>query len=46
MHIFSTKIARYVAKGNKINSRKGLNFVKDLERYGISVTDALKIRKI
>ena len=43
MHIISRKLARFVANGGKINSNKGSNFVKDLERYGISVTDALKI---
>ena len=44
-YITSRKLARFVANGGKINSNKGSNFVKDLERYGISVTDALKIRK-
>ena len=42
-YITSRKLARFVANGGKINSNKGSNFVKDLERYGISVTDALKI---
>jgi GH24 family phage-related lysozyme (muramidase) len=39
----SNKLAKFVSAGGKINSSKGANFVKDLERYGISLKDALKI---
>ena len=41
--ISAQKLARYVSKGNKLTSSKGAKFVADLERYGISATDALKL---
>ena len=41
----SRKLAKYISAGGKMDSRKGLNFIRDLERYGISGTDGLRIGK-
>ena len=43
--ITARKFTNYVSRGGKVTSNKGSNFVKDLDRYGISITDALKIGK-
>ena len=42
-YITSQKLAKYVSAGNKINSSKGSKLVRDLDRYGISIKDALRI---
>ena len=42
-YITSKKFATFVSKGGKINSSKGASYVKDLERYGISIKDGLRI---
>ena len=42
-YLTSRKLANFVNKGGKLNSSKAANFVKDLERYGITVKDALRI---
>jgi len=39
------KLARYVSKGNSLNTRKGLRLADDLSRYGISVEDGLRLGK-
>tara|TARA_E500000318_G_scaffold25330_1_gene25334 strand:- start:238 stop:4473 length:4236 start_codon:yes stop_codon:yes gene_type:complete len=41
--ISAKKLANYVNKGNKINSSKGVKLVADLDRYGITATDGLKL---
>ena len=41
--ITSRKLANFVSKGGKLNSNKAAGFIKDLERYGITAQDALRI---
>jgi len=42
-YVTSRNFANFVSKGGKINSSKGARYVKDLERYGISIKDSLRI---
>ena len=42
-YITARKLAKYVSRGNSINSSKASGFIKDLERYGITAKDALNI---
>jgi len=39
----ANKLSKFVSKGGKLNSSKGSKLVTDLERYGVTATDALKI---
>ena len=39
----SNKLAKFLSAGGKLNSNKGSNLVKDLERTGITVKDAIRI---
>ena len=41
--VSAQKVARFVSKGNSLNSAKGLRLTDDLSRYGIQVKDALKL---
>jgi lysozyme len=43
--VSSQKLARYVSKGNNLNTAKGLRLLDDLSRYGIDVKDAIKLGK-
>jgi len=39
----ANKLSKFVSKGGKLNSSKGSKLITDLERYGVTATDALKI---
>jgi len=39
----ANKLSKFVSKGGRLNSSKGSKLITDLERYGITATDALKI---
>jgi len=42
-YITSRKLAKYVSAGNKLTSSKGSKLIRDLDRFGITAKDALKI---
>jgi hypothetical protein len=42
-YLTSRKFANFVSRGGSSSSAKYANFVRDLDRYGITVNDALKI---